>query len=225
MEQITIDGKEINYQITFKKNKNTYFYFKKPGYIQINAPLKQSRRKIIKFIKDNKDAFIKKIEKVSTSNYDNLSYYLFDNKFRKQKDSALSTLEIDYENRLIMEPDLPIDQLNFIYKTHEKKVLHLKLEELKQKYIDNGLINIENISFKTRYMTSRFGSCNPSKSMVNINLYLVNYDEKYLEYVFLHEISHLIYPNHSKNFYNLLSKLSKNYKQLRKELNNKFSYR
>jgi len=225
MEILNINGNEIHYQIAFKNNINTYFYFKKPGYIQVNAPMNQSKKKIIKFIIDNEKAFIKKLEKVSASISDNINYYLFDNKFKKQKDATISNLEIDYEKRLIKEPDLPIDQLNFIYKTQEKKMLHSKLEELKERYINNGLVDIENITFKTRYMSSRFGSCNPSKSSVNINLYLVNYEEKYLEYVFLHEISHLVHPNHSKNFYSLLLKLSRNYKQLRKELNNKFSYR
>ena len=40
----------------------------------------------------------------------------------------------------------------------------------------------------------------------------------YTEYVFLHEIAHLVYPNHSKDYYNLLEKLCPNYKEVRKEL-------
>ena len=74
-------------------------------------------------------------------------------------------------------------------------------------------------------MITRFGSCNPRSKVININLYLVNMDKKYLEYVFLHEISHLVHQNHSKDFYLLLSKLSSKYKQLKKELNNLFNER
>ena len=74
-------------------------------------------------------------------------------------------------------------------------------------------------------MQTRFGSCNPINQSININLHLVNYKEKYLEYVFLHEIAHLNHQNHSKDYYNLLSKLLIDHKQLKKELNKIFNYR
>ena len=41
---------------------------------------------------------------------------------------------------------------------------------------------------------------------------------KYIEYVFLHEITHLLVQNHSKDYYNLFEKLCPNYKQTRNEL-------
>ena len=43
---------------------------------------------------------------------------------------------------------------------------------------------------------------------------------KCLDYVIVHELSHLVYANHSKDFWNLVSVLVPNYKELRKELNN-----
>ena len=39
-----------------------------------------------------------------------------------------------------------------------------------------------------------------------------------LDYVIVHELAHLIEPNHSKNFWNIVSKYCSHYKELRKEL-------
>jgi predicted metal-dependent hydrolase len=104
----------------------------------------------------------------------------------------------------------------------EKKAMNEQIELLKIKYENNGLINYSKVTFKSRYTTSRFGSCNPKKQTINFNLHLSNYEEKYLEYVFLHEICHLVHFNHSKEFYQLLMKFSPNYKTLKRELNNQF---
>ena len=117
------------------------------------------------------------------------------------------------------------DHIKQKYKEIETSLILEKLEKLKNKYIDNKYVNIADITFKTRYMKTRYGSCNSLKRSININIYLIHYDESYLEYVFLHEIAHLVHQNHSLDFYKLLSKLSNNYKQLKKELNNKYSYR
>ncbi|MGN1131041.1 MAG: M48 family metallopeptidase [Ruminococcus sp.] len=39
-------------------------------------------------------------------------------------------------------------------------------------------------------------------------------------YVIVHEFSHLIVPNHSKDFYSVVSEFCPNYKEIKKELNN-----
>ena len=43
-------------------------------------------------------------------------------------------------------------------------------------------------------------------------------EEKAVEYVVLHEMCHLIYMNHSKNFWNLVEKNMPNYKEYKKLL-------
>ncbi|KAF3981586.1 MAG: M48 family metallopeptidase [Methylococcales symbiont of Hymedesmia sp. n. MRB-2018] len=60
-------------------------------------------------------------------------------------------------------------------------------------------------SVRIRKMQTRWGSCNPAKSYINLNSELIKAPTKCIEYVVLHELAHLIYPNHSKNFYNYLS--------------------
>ena len=55
-------------------------------------------------------------------------------------------------------------------------------------------------SWHTRYMTSRWGSCVPSKKRLCFNLQLYDRPEICLEYVILHELLHLKHPGHGADF-------------------------
>ncbi len=54
-------------------------------------------------------------------------------------------------------------------------------------------------------MKTRWGSCNTQKGFINLNLELIKKTKICIEYVIFHELVHLIYPNHSKEFYKYLT--------------------
>ncbi len=62
-----------------------------------------------------------------------------------------------------------------------------------------------------------WGSCSSNKN-ITINLKLIQYSEETIKYVILHELSHLKYMNHSKEFWNLVSTYMPDYKEIRKNL-------
>lgn len=51
----------------------------------------------------------------------------------------------------------------------------------------------------------RWGSCS-SRKIINYSLYLMLLDEKYIDYIVLHELAHTKYMSHNDDFWNLLSK-------------------
>ena len=67
-------------------------------------------------------------------------------------------------------------------------------------------------------MSTRWGVCNTKLKVVTLNTELIRYDITKLDYVIVHELSHLVYPNHSKDFWTLVSKYCSDYKKIRKEL-------
>lgn len=217
MEYIELDNYNIPLVIKKKKNKNTYFHFKSEGFIQINQSRYQSKRDIIKYIKKNKDLFIGKYLKNCLQHKDPTEHYVWGKKYSVVKSHG-DKVVFDNELDIVYEPNIAVDQLKKIYKINEKNIMLKYLEELKTKHMNNGYVDIKNIVIKTRYTKTRHGSCNPKKRTININLHLVNLDKEYTEYVFLHEIAHLNVANHSQNFYDLLHKLSPNYKDIKKRL-------
>lgn len=69
-------------------------------------------------------------------------------------------------------------------------------------------------------MTSRWGVCNIKNHNVTLNSELSKYDINALDYVIVHELSHFIHHNHSKDFWLLVGKYYPNYKNIRKMLRN-----
>ena len=72
-----------------------------------------------------------------------------------------------------------------------------------------------------RKMTTRWGSCNSRKGYINLSLNLIKKAPELVEYVVLHELTHLIYPHHQKSFYDFIVKLMPDFKTREQRLNKK----
>ena len=69
-----------------------------------------------------------------------------------------------------------------------------------------------------REMKTRWGSCNPSKGYINLNLKLIEKPTECIEYVVFHELAHLVYADHSAKFYNYLSLFMPDWKSRKERL-------
>lgn len=69
-----------------------------------------------------------------------------------------------------------------------------------------------------RKMKTLWGSCTPSKAKVTFNNYLLKANLRCIQYVVLHELTHLIYPNHSKQFYDFLTIHMPDWQERKKQL-------
>jgi predicted metal-dependent hydrolase len=215
MDYLVVDNHEIPYIITKKKNKNTYFYFRNEGYIQINLSRYQSKKVVLNYLKNNSAKFIKKLNDSTTPTIDSSKEFLYLGSVFQISIEKQDYLCLDPESDIVHTPTSDLNSpviINF-YKTQMISIIN----RLVLKYIENPYVDISNVTYKTRYTTSRHGSCNAMKRRINLNLNLVKYDEKFIEYVFLHEITHLKHQNHGPDFYELFEKLCPNYKEIRKE--------
>lgn len=69
-----------------------------------------------------------------------------------------------------------------------------------------------------RKMKTLWGSCTPSKSKVTFNNCLFKANIRCIQYVVLHELTHLLYPNHSKQFYDFLTVHMPDWQERKKQL-------
>ena len=67
-------------------------------------------------------------------------------------------------------------------------------------------------------MKTRWGVCNIRDKKVTLNLELMKHDIDCLDYVIVHELSHLVYGDHSKNFWNVVEENYPDYKDIRKRM-------
>lgn len=78
--------------------------------------------------------------------------------------------------------------------------------------------DLPNFSLKIRKMTTRWGVCNTRRKQITLNSKLLQYDLWIIDYVIIHEMCHFYEGNHSKDFWNLVSKACPRYKEARKAL-------
>lgn len=105
-------------------------------------------------------------------------------------------------------------------KKQEKKPQYTK-EEFKQIVEKNAneLIKITGLNpnkIRIRNIKYAWGTCSINKN-ITINYNLIKYSEQAIRYVILHELCHLKYMNHSKEFWSLVFKYMPDYKQIKKE--------
>lgn len=211
---INLEGNNYNIEIEYKNNKNMYLRIKDDLTIYITCPKNISKKEILTFIDDNETKIIKMInnKNKNKNNNNNNNKFLFlgqsydicyinENKiiFGKNKIFINKNINIDnwYKNK---SKQIFLERLNICYNNYTKKIPYPAL--------------------KVRKMKTKWGVCNITKKIITLNTELIKLDIKYIDYVIMHELSHLIYANHSKYFYSLLEENSPNYKQYRKDMKN-----
>lgn len=75
-------------------------------------------------------------------------------------------------------------------------------------------------SWRTKYMTTRWGTCNIEKKRLWFNLQLAKKPLECLEYVILHELAHLKEKTHNKDFVAILDSYMPNWREVKSKLNN-----
>ena len=86
-----------------------------------------------------------------------------------------------------------------------------------------GKYGVRRPVLKMRALKTRWGSCLVRKGVVTLNRRLLAVPRCCIEYVTLHELCHFIHPNHSDQFYALLSALMPDWKERKKLLNQTMS--
>lgn len=205
---IDINGVSYPINVIRKDNKNTYIRVKN-GVINVSTNYLESNKRILKLINDNITSIEKMINKDNKKREKNSKFYYFGTNY----DIIIGSFsEVDIANDKIFAPS---------YKELEKW-LNKNIREIftnRLNYWYNEFEeNIPKPSLKLRKMTTRWGVCNTKNKCITLNIELFKYDKECLDYVIVHELSHLVYPNHSKSFWNVVSKYCPNYKILRNKL-------
>ena len=205
--EIEIDEKKYEVEIIRKNNKNTYVRVK-DGRIIVNTNYLTSKGSIIKLIEDNKKSILKMITRDEKKSIREENFYYFGKKYdvlygfneMELTDNKIYVLDKKTMDKFIDNniKNIYLERLNYWYNLFEEK------------------IPVPNL--KIRKMTSRWGVCNIKNHNITLNYQLCKYDMCCLDYVIVHELSHLVYPNHSSDFWNLVGKYYPKYKECRKML-------
>ena len=197
---------EYNIEIIRKNNKNTYIRVKN-NTIVVTTNYLTPTKMIEKLINNNKE-FINDALNKSNKKKEDTSFKLFGTTY---------DIIFGFPNTEISETKIYTKDTKTLNKFLSEYVYNIYLERLGYWY-NTFEENIPSPNLKIRRMTSRWGVCNTKNKNITLNLELSKYPIQMLDYVIVHELSHLIHPNHSKLFWNVVYKYFPNYKEARKYL-------
>ncbi len=114
-----------------------------------------------------------------------------------------------------------IEEKNKDTRQRDPEQLKKDLREVIPQKVDfyAALMQLSPTSIKFNGAQKRFGSCNRNNGL-NFSYILMEYPEKAIDYVVVHEIAHIKYKNHGKDFYALVEKYIPDYKERIKLLKN-----
>ena len=205
-------GEDI-YDICITKkisNKNTYLRVKDDLKIYITTNAFTSNKEIENIILKNKDAIKKMITKFINKKSNQTEFFYLGKKYDIIKTSN-SGITLGQE-KLFINKNFNENDLEKWYKKEALKIFQERLDSC----YNNFTKKIPYPSLTIRKMKTRWGVCNTRNKRVTLNLELIKKPLFCLDYVIVHELSHLIHPNHSKDFWLLVEDNCKNYKQIRK---------
>ena len=212
----------MEYTVTKKKIKNFIIRIYPDLRIAVSVPLHASNKDIENFIKSKKEWIETTLEKIKI---------IKENKSTLKKNSIkILGKEID---KKIIESDLERIRLTdtsiYIYSKDitnlkiDKKLLEWKVEKLKA-ILDEYLVKYtkllnRNINYyQIKKLSSAWGIYHKKENYISFNFDLIEKDIESIEYVVLHELCHIFYMNHQKDFWALVEKYMPDYKIRRKKL-------
>lgn len=80
-------------------------------------------------------------------------------------------------------------------------------------FAGTGAAKLQTLAYRT--MRSVWGTCKKSAGLITVNLLLVHAPREAIEYVVLHEMAHLLHPNHQKKFWAEVAKRMPDHKERR----------
>ena len=205
-----VDGCEYDIIIEKKpSNKNTYIRVTKNLEVKVTTSIFTTRKYIEKLINENYEKIVKMLQTQIIKKNNNDGFLFLGKKYEIV---YINNNEISFlEDKVFFNKNFDIDKW---YKKQAKKIF---LEHFENNYAKFSR-KIPHPSLRIRKMTSRWGVCNIKTHVITINLELIKRDIKYLDYVIMHELSHLKYGDHSSNFWNLVSENVPDYKKYREEM-------
>ena len=205
-----LDGIEYDVIINKKNNKNLYIRVKEDMKIYVSCNYFTTKGMIEKVLNSNKDSLRKMLNRVQNQNERSDKFFYLGKAY-----------DIIYKEDI---KETIVEESKIFTKNEKTLSKWLKDETLRvfddrYVYIFNKFKeNIKSPILKIRDMKTRWGVYNRLKHTITLNARLIEFDIEKIDYVIIHELSHILHFNHSKSFWNLVSKYCSNYKEIRKEM-------
>lgn len=191
------------------------------GEIKVSAPKYASKKHVKNFVLDNLNWIKQQQEKVAPEllieSGEKLLFFGEYYQIELLEYACENKILLDKENKIIKISTRPIGNKKKILEQWYREQLTIYIPELIQKW--QPIVGKSVSGWGVRKMKTRWGSCNLRTAKICLNLELIKHPFECLDYVVLHEMTHLLEASHNQNFKNYLTRFMPDWQKYDKFLN------
>ncbi len=230
-KEIYVSG--IRIEVRKKKIKNLYLSVKPPdGRVVISAPYGVSDQMMEAFVREKMEWIArqkKRMEQrppVEEKHYrSGESLYIWGKKYTLvlHEEERKNAFVLCGDNALLYMRRGSTKEQREAYIREQYRAM-LKAEAARLVPVWEARTGLHCNSWHTKYMKTRWGTCNTVKKRLWFNVQLVEKPLECLEYVVLHELAHTKIGNHGKEFTAIMDQYMPEWREVKKRLNEKSSF-
>lgn len=224
--QIVISN--ISVEVIRKNIKNMHLSVLPPdGRVRVSAPTKLTDEAITMFvraklgwIKKQQEKFQQQPRQSERQYVSGETLYVWGKQYFLQveysyKGNAL-TLSGDKAILTVRKESSPKQRENFVNEWY-RNLLKQEVSKYLPKW--EKITGLYCSGWQSKYMTTKWGTCNPTSKKIWLNLQLAKKPIECLEYVILHELAHLKVHNHGPEFTSILDQYMPYWREHKRRLN------
>lgn len=199
-----LDGDIYNVLVVKKNNKNSYIKIKDDLTIYVTTNYLTTKGEVKRMLDNEKDFLKRSLSRARKKmEKDELFYYL---------GQKYDIILVPFENTEVYDDKIYVKDMKALDKWLKKEMKKIFSERLEYNY---NLFD-EDIPFpklKIRSMKTRWGVCNKRDNSITLNSKLIRYSIHEIDYVIIHELSHFVHFDHSKEFWETVRMYMPDYKK------------
>ncbi len=224
---LEINGERV--QVNRKDIKHLYLSVHPPnGQVRVSVPLYLSddavRMAVVSrlgWIRHQQAEFAAQERQSEREMVHGESHYFLGIRYRLmiEEKEAPSKIYVHGGNKLVLQvrPGSDANKRRAVLNAWYRAELKRRIPELLEKW--QAVMGVQATAWGIKRMKTRWGSCNIEEKRIWLNLELAKKPPQCLEYVLVHELTHLLERNHNERFHTLMDQFMPQWPLYRDELN------
>ena len=224
----TIKLGEVDIQVTRKAIKNVHLSVHPPdGQVTLAAPtetrLEVARAYAISklgWIREQQEKLRNQSRETTRQYVERESHYLWGRRYLLSVEyrDAKPSVSLDHKKiTMTVRPGSTREKREQVMQDWHRSLLHEVVPPIIDRWEEKLGLTVR--AYYLQRMKTQWGSCNHKAGNIRLNTELVKKPKDLLEYVVVHEMTHLLEPTHNDRFIGILSEVYPSWREARLELN------
>lgn len=213
--------------VQFKDIKNVHLSVCPPkGHVRISVPKKMQIERVriyavskLDWIRKQQRKFLKQQREPQKEYIERESHYVWGRRYLLKVENSISPEIILKHSQLVMRvhKTATMQRRRELLEEWYRNILKIEAQILVQKWEKSIGVKVKNLFIQK--MKTKWGSCNIKSKNIRLNTDLAKKPKEFLDYVVLHELTHLLVPKHNEKFIAIMDQHMPKWIVLKSELN------